>query len=318
MTEEEQRVYDVAVHLVFKSLKDGRANDVEDMLYYYELPPNLKDEDGNTLLMKAAEHGEDRLVGKLVDAGAEVNAVNGLGETALMIALREQYESCAGVLLKCGALAHFVSLDGDTALRFAIDCDASDHIPAIIRVGGNITDRAEDGSSLLSRAIHWEDAGAVKALLDAGADINECDADGCSLLIQALEAHHNGKEIAMLLLDRKVSVFGTSTSGKTVMRMCVDMEDEDLIRRCVERGAPATEVDADGKTLADLILNTIKLPPGLKGDLAEILRQAAESQRQKILTSGVPVRAAFEGLGQISAPKQDDKTSKNIRRSLKP
>ena len=74
------------------------------------------DDDGDTVLMKAAIKGNDRFVELLIDAGADVNSVNNSGSTALMFAAENSHHSCVNALIKAGADVNMVDNEGNTAL----------------------------------------------------------------------------------------------------------------------------------------------------------------------------------------------------------
>ena len=85
--------------------------------------PNLRGADERTALQAAAHFGFDGYEGAvkiLVDAGAEIDACNWLGETALMIAARQGYVKFVKALLVAGADPSIRDKRGQTALRQAI------------------------------------------------------------------------------------------------------------------------------------------------------------------------------------------------------
>lgn len=83
---------------------------------------NAKDED-TTVLMLAAEHSTPEGIKALIDAGAEVDAVDGSGWTALMHANEAEN---VRVLLNAGANMAIKNNDGDTALAMAIQYEQED------------------------------------------------------------------------------------------------------------------------------------------------------------------------------------------------
>lgn len=64
---------------------------------------NAKDEDGNTALMEAADNGHNDVVLRLIEAGADINARDDDGETALDKAVEERHTGTAEILRKYNA-----------------------------------------------------------------------------------------------------------------------------------------------------------------------------------------------------------------------
>lgn len=80
---------------------------------------NAVDQDGDTVLNKAARLGDVELVSLLLTSGAEVNAINKTGRTPLMSAASLNFPECVTVLLAAGANSQIAAPDGKTALDIA-------------------------------------------------------------------------------------------------------------------------------------------------------------------------------------------------------
>lgn len=85
---------------------------------------NAKDDD-KTVLMIAAENSKPAIIKALLDAGAEIDAVNDSGWTALMFA--DDVENVR-VLLNAGSDTSIKNKDGQTALGMAIKYDQTESI----------------------------------------------------------------------------------------------------------------------------------------------------------------------------------------------
>ena len=70
-------------HLAFRKV-ERRENDQLKIMLREGLSPNLRANDGTTLLMYAALHGDAEAVHILLEEGADPNAMNDLGATALI------------------------------------------------------------------------------------------------------------------------------------------------------------------------------------------------------------------------------------------
>jgi outer membrane protein OmpA-like peptidoglycan-associated protein len=81
--------------------------------------PNLKADDGKSILMLAAYLGHTDIAKLLVDKGADVNAKDNDGKTALMYAAQTGNIEMAKLLLENGAEINAVDNNGQTALQIA-------------------------------------------------------------------------------------------------------------------------------------------------------------------------------------------------------
>lgn len=116
---------------------------------------NLKNEEGQTLLMKAAAVGNLDLVKILIKAGAEVNATDPQGWTALMKALYN-HEMNRGF---------------------------PEVVHALIEAGADIETQIGYGIRPLMLAAGWGEAGVVDELIKAGADIRAKNEGGRTALM---------------------------------------------------------------------------------------------------------------------------------------
>ncbi len=101
------------------------------------------DEHGETALMFAVKFGRDEITSLLLEAGADVNAVDSTGCTPLMY-----------------AKAKFV--------------------PMLLATGARIDTQDDNGETALMKAVGVADVDKVEALLAGGADKNLCDYEGKS------------------------------------------------------------------------------------------------------------------------------------------
>ncbi|MCL6588893.1 MAG: ankyrin repeat domain-containing protein [Firmicutes bacterium] len=81
--------------------------------------PNLKTDDGKTILMLAAYLGHTDITRLLLNEGAEVNAKDNGGKTALMYAAQAGNIEMARLLLESGADLNAVDENGQNALQIA-------------------------------------------------------------------------------------------------------------------------------------------------------------------------------------------------------
>jgi hypothetical protein len=149
-------------------------------------------------LSEAAEEGLGETVRALVEAGAEVDHVNNLGETALWAA------SCSGqvqviqALLEAGAEVDHAENLGWTALEAAA-CHGKVEVLRALLAAGAAVDHADNlGWTPLWIAACGGPVEPIRALLLAGANINHASNDGLTPLAIARANNHEAAVRALV------------------------------------------------------------------------------------------------------------------------
>ena len=191
--------------------------------------------------MAAAETDGDECLDVLLDAGAEVNTRNQLGETALLLASRYGYVKCVSSLLRAGA-----------------DVNSSDHFST---------------SSLMNTAVEGY-AKCTRELIAAGANVNMADHLGYTALI--FSAQNGFSECVNELLKAGANVNASSKGGQTALSgaarcnlECMDLlikagadtnqiskalhyaanySSEKCVNRLIQAGADVNFLDLRGRT----------------------------------------------------------------------
>jgi outer membrane protein OmpA-like peptidoglycan-associated protein len=104
--------------VMFDAVKKGDTAKVESLLDK-GVSPDLKLEDGRSILMLAAYLGHSDIAGLLIDKGADVNAKDKDGKTALMYTAETGNIEMARLLLEKSADLNAVDNTGKTALQIA-------------------------------------------------------------------------------------------------------------------------------------------------------------------------------------------------------
>ena len=99
---EEEKRYEELLALALDHARAGATEELRLMLEH-QLPANLTDHQGNSLLMLAAYHGHPETVQLLLDYGAEPDKRNDRGQTPLAGVAFKGYASVAAILLAAGA-----------------------------------------------------------------------------------------------------------------------------------------------------------------------------------------------------------------------
>ncbi len=213
---------------------------------------NAKDSLGNTPLLALYVYGDVRdsdrgnYASKLINAGADINAVNNEGISVLMAVLlsgaasgRSDY--IADNLIKAGAKTDVRSPDGHSVLFFA----------AINRIGSSVE----------------------KVLLEGGFDLNEKDpVTGETPLITAILAHNSS--FAAKLVDAGADVNLTDSEGRTpLMALAFHYPDVSLARKILKAGGNLKSADKKGRTAFDYLEDSYHQDDDNYSDRIENLRK---------------------------------------------
>lgn len=135
---------------------------------------------GFTLLHRACEKGNPKLVEAMISAGADSNERTGNGATPLIVAIVQRQLSVAERLLDFPAVAHginefFVNTDPKkrTAFHLAVEKGQSALVARMLDFGSNVNAPDADGVTPLEHAILRGELALVKTLVTHGADLNK-------------------------------------------------------------------------------------------------------------------------------------------------
>ncbi len=98
---------------------------------------NAIDEVGDTALMIATKKGNLELIEPVIKAGANINTFNKNGNTALIVATKNGDQDLAKYLVKAGADINAVDKNGDTALIIAKKNDNQELSEYLIKASAN-------------------------------------------------------------------------------------------------------------------------------------------------------------------------------------
>ena len=198
--------------------------------------PNTSDDDGDTCLHAAViGNCNKKIIHKIIDHGANVNATNKDNNTALMIACANKNEGAINVLLNANADPNIADdLNSDTSLHKAVkgpgDC-SKEVLQAIIDHGVelNATNKANDTALMI--ACWKKNEGAINVLLNARADSNIADkADGDTCLHNAVKGPgYCSKEVLQTIIDYGVDVNATNKDNRTALMIACVSKNEGAI-----------------------------------------------------------------------------------------
>jgi|EP00900_Chrysochromulina_parva_P019803 hypothetical protein len=185
-----------------------------------KLFPKIEDVYGLQPLSLAAGSGHVEAVVALLDAGADVNAVQpvGRGEAALHRAARSGHAAVITTLLERGAAPNVASADGARPLHLAAHRGQSEAAAALLAVettGYDATDLC--GRSPLLMAAEGGHVPLLVQLLDRGANANHADDNGWTALLLACKGQH--ADAVELLYSRGADMSAMTKGGRTAQML---------------------------------------------------------------------------------------------------
>ena len=183
---------------------------------------NARDGLGITPLHGAARTGTVEMVTALLEAGADPNARDGLGITPLYMAAEAGSAEAVTALLQAGANPNARNRSGYTPLHNAARTGSAEAVTALLEAGADPNARTTDGRTPLHVMAGYGSAEAVTALLEAGADPNALDRFGFTPLHSA--AQSGSAEVVRVLLRAGADPNARNKYGQTPLDDAKDNE----------------------------------------------------------------------------------------------
>jgi ankyrin repeat protein len=230
--------------------------------------PNAADNAGWTPLIQAAWKGQTEAVSLLIARGAEINTRDTFGKTAFMRAVEMGHRDVASLLLDKGTDVNAAQADGWTPVMAAVTrqdremvaflrkSGAAMTVAAAVLLGDGkemqrlvqeaVTKRAQIGDAPMALLIATRDGreDMVTFLLDRCPDIDIKGTCCDTALIFAIGKRHTG--IAKALLKKGANVNAADDWKKTALHHAASVDDFDLVRMLVEKGADVDASTVDG------------------------------------------------------------------------
>jgi len=231
--------------------------------------PNARNDSGVAALIPATDNLETTRL--LVEARAEVNARTDAGDSALIVAARRAGAArVVGYLLDKGADISASTKDGATALHRAAECGDVDMLKLLVDRGADVDARRKSertplasavvfghgaavryllskgaksnvGDVGLSRAVFQGNVEIVKALVEAGAEVKNSGnlvfpgfGGSEPILVFACFSYNANPQIVRMLLDRGADPAAKSQQGRTPLELARERGYEEVARLLVQ------------------------------------------------------------------------------------
>lgn len=179
-------------------------------------------ENNRPMIAWAAQSGSVEVVEALINAKADVNAVDGIGQTALMRAVDMDQINVVEILIKAKADVNVKTSDGKTALILAVSNDKPALVKALIDAGADTNTMTSDSQfpALIAAQNGTEESKEIISLLGtAKANLNASNA-AYTPLTYAIE--QGNKELADVLLKAGADPNGKSEGGRAPLTLSMD------------------------------------------------------------------------------------------------
>ncbi|KAL7936154.1 ankyrin repeat-containing domain protein [Trichoderma chlorosporum] len=207
------------------------------------------DEDSQTLFLRAAERGDEKMVQILMATGKiDINVRDrGYQETPLIWAARKGHEAVVKLLLNAGADVNVSEKNsGETALTLAIEGGNVSIIQALLDKGANVHHRDHTHHTPLFTTT-WQDNEAVmKLLLERGADVNARNIDGQTPIFNTCV--FGNVQFVKMLLEAGADINAVDIEGRTPLFFAAALGQRDVASLLLERGIDINARDKEGRT----------------------------------------------------------------------
>ena len=227
---------------------DGQDNLVK-ILLNVGADPNIADENSDSSL-HAAIYGycSTETVQNIISNGAQVNAVNNIGETPLLIACSTAQNESVRLLLKSKADPGIANIEGHGSLHKAVDADCCrETLQEIIGHGADVNAKDKRGRTALLLSCFYRQVDSLKVLIEAGADPTINDEEDFSCIHAAVDGRCS-TDVLQTLIDHGAHVNDKRKDGTSALiRSCRTGQSESVMF-LLAAGADVNNVKLDGNT----------------------------------------------------------------------
>jgi ankyrin repeat protein len=232
---------------IFDVLRKGDIPTVKALVEKTPQMLDARDGDGMTPLHYAAMGGNADLINYFIKRGAALEARDDYLRTALILCARERGQAATGrVLIEAGADVNAVDKFGDSALDLAAWRGKREFVDLLLEKGARTPETGPKWREMLSQAASQGLAALFQRLTRGAKDLKAAGASGESLLHAA--AAGGSAEIVVTLLDKGFDPARPDRFGWTPLHYAARDGRTDAVRILVEKGAPLDARTIMGQT----------------------------------------------------------------------
>ncbi|XP_059168282.1 putative ankyrin repeat protein RF_0381 [Physella acuta] len=180
---------------------------------------NMTDGNKMSALMFAASRGDVKNMEALVNSGADVKQKTKEGKNALILMSTLRQSKAVKYLLDAKLDVNATDEHGNTALMYASQNDNVDVLNLLIQYGADVNKVGNDQCTALHFAGFTGQTANVGVLIEAGADVNARQVDGLTPVLIAAEHRH--EEIVRKLLDNNAELDLEEDVAQIVLAKCM-------------------------------------------------------------------------------------------------
>lgn len=200
-----------------------------------------------TPLIKAAQAGNIEECQRLLDAGEEINQKTKMGNTPLIVACLHGKTEIVKFLISKGAPVDQLGEDNQTPLMNAIfhnNESSNEIVDFLVEKGANINIVDKKDATALAYSVLYDNLHVFNLLLRNGAAIDP------SSIVTAVKNNNTEMSEKLIELGADVNLF-LAGNKKSLLRMAVEAENEDLVKVLLKKGANVQSKDANGVSIID-------------------------------------------------------------------
>jgi len=276
---------------------------VVDVLLKRGAKPDVRNNDGATPLMLAAEAPSVRAALKLLSAGADASARDKSGTSVLYYATRTDAPELVRALLRRGAQVNVANKDGETPLGRAVTVGASETVHLLLASGARIRWEGDHGIPLFASAVVSGSPAIVRTLLARGANPYVVGVTGQPALVEAVSG--GSEAVIELLLGKGVDPNSAGKDGVTALMQAATAGNTDIARVLLKHGADPNRKSAEGATALQLAKKAVF---GADEELVKLLKDAGGTAPPLTLREAVDSESLEEV--QAALARGDDPNQK--------
>lgn len=217
------------------------------LLLVYGTNPNVKTDNGKTILHSGAESGNIDLVYLLVAHGVDVNAKDNWHNNVLYYAFISRNLNLVQFLVKNGADVNAKTANNATVLHYAAGSSNLDLICYLVQCGIDINAKTTNNETVLYFAAECGSLDLISYLVKNGADVNAKTTNNETVLHFAVRS--GNYNLVYWLIEKGTDMHAKTDHNETVLHFAVKSDNLDLVYWLIEKGADIYAKTTDNKTL---------------------------------------------------------------------